>query len=203
MKQRTICFIRHGETEWNNLTRTQGTTDIPLNETGISQAHAAAELVTSSPWDAVYTSPLKRAASTAHIIQTHLGLPEPWVRVALMERHFGIAEGMTSAERRTRYATSDEIPGAEPKLAVRARGLTVIEEILADRRLEHVLIVTHGGTIMALLDHLVPRDLPPDITHLHNAGATYIHWDGEIWSLGLFNQTTLLHFSKNPVESPK
>ncbi len=192
-KQCTICLVRHGETEWNHHTRTQGTTDIPLNDTGLAQATAAAKLVAGTPWDALYTSPLKRALQTADIIRDHLSLPDLRARVALMERHFGVAEGMTSTERRQRYVTSDEIPGAEPWLAVQARALTVIDEIIHNQELENVLIVSHGGTIMALLGHLTPHELPPQVTHLHNAGATYVHWDGSTWSLGLFNQMSYRH----------
>ena len=37
-----ICLVRHGETAWNTERRLQGHIDIPLNETGLSQAEATA-----------------------------------------------------------------------------------------------------------------------------------------------------------------
>ena len=65
----TIYMVRHGETEWNAAHRMQGWSDIPLNEKGREQASFAARKFESIPLDAIYTSPLKRAADTAEIIR--------------------------------------------------------------------------------------------------------------------------------------
>ena len=62
-----IALVRHGQTDFNRDGKLQGTSDIPLNETGIAQAHTAARLLADGPaedarWDAVVSSPLERAA---------------------------------------------------------------------------------------------------------------------------------------------
>lgn len=64
-----LYFVRHGQTDWNVEHRTQGWTDIPLNETGIKQAESLRDkLAQLGPKiDAVYASPLQRARRTAEI----------------------------------------------------------------------------------------------------------------------------------------
>ena len=63
-----IYFIRHGETAYNREGRVQGHLDIPLNEKGIFQAEKASDEFKDVEIDLIYCSPLKRARSTAEII---------------------------------------------------------------------------------------------------------------------------------------
>lgn len=92
-----FCFIRHGETNWNQERRIQGRIDNILNETGKNQAKEVGELLKKEGinWDIIITSPLKRAYETATIIQSIL---QPKLKViaipAFQEREFGKAEGM-------------------------------------------------------------------------------------------------------------
>ena len=52
-----ICFIRHGETDWNLAKRIQGSTDIPLNETGRMQAEQCAAYLNAADYDVLIHSP--------------------------------------------------------------------------------------------------------------------------------------------------
>ena len=61
-----ICFVRHGETDWNIQLRMQGHVDIPLNATGLAQAQALGRHFSEGMRaDALYSSDLWRARQTA------------------------------------------------------------------------------------------------------------------------------------------
>ena len=63
-----IYITRHGQTDYNAKELMQGQIDIPLNETGIAQAKATRKKVEDVKFDAVYSSPLDRAKTTASIV---------------------------------------------------------------------------------------------------------------------------------------
>ena len=71
----TLLLARHGETDWNREGRWQGWADPPLNETGRAQARALAEQLRDTPFDAVYSSDLRRAHETAEIVAEPHSVP--------------------------------------------------------------------------------------------------------------------------------
>lgn len=93
----TFYVLRHGQTDWNVQMRLQGSTDIPLNETGRAQAHVAAKILAAEGLTRIIASPLSRALETARIVGAASGL-EPEIDGRLIERNFGMFEGMTIDE---------------------------------------------------------------------------------------------------------
>ena len=92
-----IYFVRHGQTDWNVQNRLQGSTDIPLNYTGIQQAHILANKLNSIHFDLIISSPLNRAIHTASIIKGDRAIPFKTSN-SLIERSFGCLEGIKGWE---------------------------------------------------------------------------------------------------------
>lgn len=152
----TLYLVRHGETDWNLARRIQGSTDIPLNETGRGQATTTGRLLASRQWDAIVASPLGRALETAQLIAAQVGLGSPEIVDALVERNYGSAEGMTGTEIDALYPDGADVPGRETREEVTARVLPALVEI-ADRHPDQaVIVVSHGGVIRSVLNEVEP-----------------------------------------------
>ncbi|GAA1527901.1 putative phosphoglycerate mutase [Microbacterium ginsengiterrae] len=170
-----ITLVRHGQTDWNLERRIQGSTDIPLNETGRADALAAAELLSAGTHHAVYASPLVRAQETAGIIAGHLGLDAPLTTRDMREREFGEGEGMLVADYLERFTDWHSAPpGAEALEMVRDRALGALDVIARTSRrrstpaAESIIVVTHGGVIRSLLNHASGGTLPREGDILRN-----------------------------------
>jgi len=151
-----LYLVRHGETDWNRQRRIQGLTDIPLNETGRAQARATGMLLSRRHWDAIFSSPLGRAVETASIIAAEVGLGEPALVDALVERNYGLAEGLDWMEIERRYPRGTVVPGRESREQVGARVIPALMRLAVGRPAEALLVVSHGGAIRAVLNAVEP-----------------------------------------------
>lgn len=170
-----ITLVRHGQTDWNLAKRIQGTTDIPLNDTGRADARAAAALLADGGHHAVYASPLARARETAQIIAAELGLIEPMLVPDMREREFGEGEGLLVADYLATYGDwLAPVPGAETLEQVADRALLALDAIARDARrrsaplAESIVVVTHGGVIRSLINRASSGTLPRDGEPLRN-----------------------------------
>jgi probable phosphoglycerate mutase len=93
-----LCITRHGETDWNQQGILQGWTDVTLNAPGRQQAREMAARFDGTGFSAVWSSPLLRARETAEIIAPLLRLPFPNLHRGLMERNFGVFQGVPKSE---------------------------------------------------------------------------------------------------------
>ena len=173
-----IYLVRHGETDWNRERRIQGSTDIPLNDTGRDQAATTGDLLASRRWDGVYASPLARAYETGAIIARRLGLPEPGVVPDLAERRYGQAEGLTGDEIDARFPGETPVPGRESREEVAARTLPALVTLAEQHPGESIVVVSHGGVIRTILMAVAP-DAP--FEPIRNGSVhSFRHTDGTI-----------------------
>lgn len=159
-----IIMIRHGQTEWNALEKYQGQTDIDLNEVGREQAEKLAVY-----WrehkpevEAIYCSDLSRSRETAVIIGRALQL-KPIMDRRFREINFGNWEGLTYREVNEQYPRELDdwlhhtlqvrLSGGEAVDDVVARSMEGVRDIAA-RHQGTVIVVSHGGLIKILLNHL-------------------------------------------------
>ena len=91
-----LYIMRHGKTDWNEIRKLQGRTDIPLNEEGRKMAEEVRKECEEIGFDICYSSPLTRARETAEIALKGLDVPIQ-TDDRLMEMCFGIYEGAVNA----------------------------------------------------------------------------------------------------------
>ncbi|MFB2583834.1 histidine phosphatase family protein [Herbiconiux liukaitaii] len=168
----TFTFVRHGQTDWNFQKRIQGTTDVPLNETGREQAREAAEQLAGRRWDGIVASPLSRARETAEIIARQLGLPAPEIVGALQERSYGEVEGLDAVGIAERFPDPlAPVPGRERRSDVVKRVLPALEALAEEHPGESLIVVSHGGVIASLLRYVTEKKLPEKAHAIPNGSA--------------------------------
>lgn len=166
----TLLLARHGETEWNRDGRWQGWADPPLNETGRAQARALAEQLQDTPFDAVYSSDLRRAHETAEIVAAPHGVPVI-TDIGLREIDVGSWSGLTRAEIQERFPEGDR-PDGETREEHASRVLAAVERIARANPGRRILVVTHGGTMRALHGHVSELPFHP----VENCGVLELHF---------------------------
>ncbi len=185
---KTICMIRHGETDWNAAGRIQGLEDTDLNPRGREQARKTGVYLQQWPWDSVISSPLKRAKHTADII-ARLNQVSPVVEMQqFLERDYGACSGMTRFERASHFPDGI-IPGQECLHQLKQRIMQGLNQILALKQQHNILIVAHGGVINAALSVISQGQIGTGKTSLHNAGITQLHYAHGRWEVVFYNST--------------
>ncbi len=193
MKLKNIYIVRHGETDWNQLHKFQGRTDIHLNDTGREQASRLRPVMQQLQIESVYSSTLSRAIETAEIAVQDLKLPI-LKEERLCETNIGDAEGLTldelikkfGPEALTKWRSYEErlldfkFPNGESKRQLMYRTRQVFLEIAQSSTKTSIAVFTHGMLMRA---------------------TTFIFGEGLPWDMQLFSNGCVHHFvwsDKNP-----
>ncbi len=183
-------LIRHGQTDWNLENRFQGSTDTSLNGEGLRQAETAAERLDGAAPTVIYSSPLRRAYTTAQIIASVLNLPIITER-RLQEISLGDWEGQLGEdlhrlypeqfEARRRDTIGFRAPNGESLQEVASRAGSLLNEICTNRPGDEVVIVSHGVTLGVI--HCLLEGIPIDQAYKNipdNASPLRLESDGRL-----------------------
>lgn len=189
-----LCFLRHGQTDWNLQFRMQGREEVPLNETGIAQAQEAAQGLKKAKeeagltWTKIISSPLSRALDTAKIIGEAVGCDSISTDMRIIERDFGEMSGLVYEEySKATFNNVPEIKTVETVDALMERANDFIKDNVKIG--ERVLIVTHGAItrIFARNAKKSPH-IPPDFEHsIKNCHLVVYSYDGVEATLEAYN----------------
>lgn len=182
-----ICIVRHGETDWNAQGRLQGREDIELNDLGRQQAHKIAVYLGREHWDAVVSSPLKRAYETAQIIARLLSVSEIEVEEQITERDYGEASGLWPEDRKSRFP--DGIPGQEDFELLRQRAMSALERIVNTHLGKRIVVISHGALTNTILYTLSGGEFGSFKTRLKNGCINQIKVREGHWTVDFYNKT--------------
>lgn len=174
-------LLRHGQTPLSVEKRFSGTVEAALTDVGQRQAAAVAARLADEPFDAVVSSPLKRARQTADALGRDYVVDED-----LRETDFGAWEGLTFAEVRERHP--DELnawladpavppPGGESLLATVERVRAARDRLMAAYPGGRILVVSHVTPIKSLTQLALAAQ--PTVLyrlHLDLVSLTTIDW---------------------------
>ena len=182
-----IIVARHGEAEYE--TPEMNAAGGSLTALGRDQARQLGERLRSVKVAAVLCSELSRAVQTAEIAAGVLGLPVR-VRERLQEYPAGDYLGhpyehdFFDAMVRSWLAgdLTAGVPGGETGRETADRVLGVLEEVADQFRGETVLVVSHGGVILALWGAIAPGSpAAPKSDGVRNGAAYVFEHDADGW----------------------
>ena len=166
-----VLLLRHGETLLNSESRYSGQRDSPLTPRGQAQQGRLRARLAADRIGRVVSSDIARCAALAAAIAADHGLTAE-ADPAFREAGFGDWEGLTYAEAMGRDRAAmvafnrDTVrvapPGGETLLALEARARPAFDALVKAHkdREGSLLLVSHGGTLRALLCSLlqIPLD---------------------------------------------
>jgi len=160
----TVLLVRHGQTSSNVTGFYMGWSDENLNEVGYTQARSLSSRLASLPITSVYTSPLRRAYTTAAILAEPHKL-ELKFSDHLTEIRLGDWQGLHMDEIKRRWPelwqqsridpSELTMPNGESFGQVTERAVRAFEMIVEANQGKLVAIVTHDVIIRVLAAYIL------------------------------------------------
>ena len=191
--QTLIYMIRHVESVGNQRRDFLGHTDLPITDKGRAQARAAADYLASLGFcpDAVYASPLCRAAETTEIALSLLAAPLPVYLDGLREIYAGEWENKNFDDLDVLYPEERRVwkedvghacpTGGEAVAHLYGRVVSTVLTVAKENPNKTVFIGTHATPIRAVETYArgFSADLMRDVPWPTNASLSVYRFDGE------------------------
>lgn len=156
-----VILVRHGETDWNQERRVQGSgSDRRLTETGKQQAESIGLRLKQERIQATYSSPLQRALDTAQAVARHHQL-EVQIEPSLNEIDAGELEGILIEKigsylnelvaREHGYESIHRLYGGESLTEVQQRAWNTIQRLVDKHGDGAIVIVSHYFVILSII----------------------------------------------------
>jgi broad specificity phosphatase PhoE len=170
MSGRRLLLVRHGESEGNFERCFSPNPHIELTDRGVEQARAAGRRIAAGAVPVrIVSSPFRRALRTARLIADEIGFRGAIeTEHDLRERDIGELAGKPYSWMREHHAYRPDRfwewrpAGGESLVDVQRRAAPVLERLLAESG-DDVLVVSHGGVMLALCAHVEGDWLRPKV----------------------------------------
>ena len=204
--QKTVYFVRHGETEYNRKHIIQGRgVDSDLNVKGKKQAELLFASYGAQDFELAVFSSLKRTQQTlAHFLNKSI---PTWSSASIDEIGWGDHEGKRATKKMKRdfdkmlieWKSNNfeaKLSGGESLIELRDRVSQFLEE-LKNRPEEKIIVCSHGRTLMCLMCMVAGESLTQMYRFSQsNTAVNIAHFDGQQWSVEKVGDTAHLKVEK-------
>lgn len=183
-----IYFVRHAEAQGNVKEFFQGRIDCDISEKGSVQLEYLAKRFETVDFDAIYSSPLKRAMATAKAVNSRLQLPII-EREDIIEINGGVWEGKLWTEIEKEYPAEHDlwkndmehfsVKDGEKMTEVYERMKKAVAEIVRENKGKTAVVVSHGCALRNYLAYAEfgSMDRLGDVGWSDNTAVSLIEYD--------------------------
>ena len=164
----TVLVIRHGQTASNTNGHYMGWSQEDLNQKGYEQVQLLSERLSNTPIDAIYTSPLKRARTTAETVAKphNLDLIEMG---DLIEINLGDWQGLHASEIIKKWPDMWQQSRVDPSALSWPNGESFAQTAQRSVQAFNTIVEASHGKLVAIVTH----DIIVRIIAIHVLGVTY------------------------------
>ena len=164
----TVLAIRHGQTESNISGYYMGWSQEDLNQKGYEQVQLLSERLRNTPIDAIYTSPLKRARTTAETVAKPHNI-EPVPLNDLIEINLGDWQGLHASDIMKKWPDIWQQSRVDPSILSWPNGESFVQTAQRSVRAFNSIVEANQGKLVAVVTH----DIIVRIIATQVLGVTY------------------------------